>query len=96
MSLIDLKDLAVRENERVEWKENVADINDVVKTVTALANDFSNLGGGYVVCGAREGQDEHGFQKVFYTPSIGVFKDRGGHGEFDDSKAGKSNAVCIN
>lgn len=36
------------------------------------------------------------FQKVFYAPSIGVFKDRGGHGEFDDSKAGKSNAVCIN
>lgn len=64
MALIDLKDLAQRESERVEWKENVADIEDVIKTSVAFANDFSNLGGGYVVCGAKEIKDEHGFQKL--------------------------------
>ena len=46
---IDLKELSVRESERVEWKENVADIADVVSTIVAFANDISNLGGGYVV-----------------------------------------------
>jgi ATP-dependent DNA helicase RecG len=50
----------------VEWKQTVADVEDVLKTVTAFANDFQNMGGGYVVCGAAEGQDEHGFQKVSY------------------------------
>ncbi|MCO6492539.1 MAG: putative DNA binding domain-containing protein [Phaeodactylibacter sp.] len=64
---VDLKDLARRESERVEWKENVADIDEVVKTVVAFSNDFSNLGGGYVVCGARETKDEHGFKKLEYA-----------------------------
>ena len=64
---IDLKELSARESERVEWKENVADIDNILKTITAFANDFSNLGGGYLVCGAKEGKDEHGFQKIFYT-----------------------------
>lgn len=64
---IDLNELVVRESERVEWKENVADISEVVKTIVALANDVSNLGGGYVVCGAREGRDEAGFQKLALT-----------------------------
>jgi predicted HTH transcriptional regulator len=64
MALIDLKDLAQRESERVEWKENVADIEDVIKTSVAFANDYSNLGGGYIVCGAKEIKDEHGFQKL--------------------------------
>lgn len=64
MKKIDLKELASRESEQVEWKENVADVEDVVKTVAAFSNDYSNLGGGYVVCGAREAKDEHGFQKM--------------------------------
>lgn len=64
MLKIDLKELSERESERVEWKENVADIDDVVKIITAFANDFSNLGGGYVVCGAREEKDDYGFQKL--------------------------------
>lgn len=61
---VDIESLAARESEQVEWKENVADPADVVRTLVAFANDFSNLGGGYVVCGARESQDPHGFQKV--------------------------------
>jgi len=43
---IDLHELAKRESERVEWKENVADITNVIKTIVAFANDYSNLGGG--------------------------------------------------
>lgn len=61
---LDLKELAARESEQVEWKENVADVEDVAATIVAFANDLSNLGGGYVVCGAQEGKDEHGFQAV--------------------------------
>lgn len=70
---IDLKELSNRENERIEWKENVANIEDVVKTITAFANDYSNLGGGYIVCGAKEGKDEHGFQKVYF---VGLVSER--------------------
>lgn len=66
MANIDLKELSARESERVEWKKNVADIDQVIKTIVAFANDISNLGGGYVVCGAEEQKDEHGFQKVSY------------------------------
>ena len=62
--IIDLKELSNRESERVEWKENVADVDDIIKTAVAFANDFSNLGGGYIVCGAKEIKDEHGFQKL--------------------------------
>ena len=61
MDQIDLKLLATRESEQVEWKENVPDADDVVETISAFANDWPNLGGGYVVCGARETKDEHGF-----------------------------------
>lgn len=61
---IDLGNLLVRESEQVEWKENVADTDDVVATLCAFANDWSNLGGGYVVCGAEEVKDEHGFPSV--------------------------------
>lgn len=60
----DLRLLLARESERVEWKENVADIDDVVKTLSAFANDWANLGAGYVICGAREEKDEHGFPRV--------------------------------
>jgi ATP-dependent DNA helicase RecG len=64
MNRIDLIELSKRESERVEWKENVADIEDVIRTAVAFANDYSNLGGGYIVCGAKESKDEHGFQKL--------------------------------
>ncbi len=63
---IDLKELASRESEQVEWKKNVADIESVLRIITAFANDFQNMGGGYVVCGAEELKDENGFQKVSY------------------------------
>ncbi|WP_080406246.1 ATP-binding protein [Burkholderia ubonensis] len=64
MKLVDLKELATRESERVEWKENVADVQDLVRTAVAFSNDYSNLGGGYIVCGAVEKKDVHGFQSV--------------------------------
>lgn len=64
MPTIDLKELSKRESERVEWKENVADIDDIIRTSVAFANDYSNLGGGYIVCGAKEAKDEFGFQKL--------------------------------
>lgn len=61
---IDLQQLARRESEQTEWKESVADVDDVAATLCAFANDLQNLGGGYVVCGAAESQDEHGFPKL--------------------------------
>lgn len=64
MQTIDLKELSVKESERVEWKEGNADIEGIIKTAVAFANDFSNLGGGYIVCGAKEVKDEYGFQKL--------------------------------
>ncbi|MDQ7833416.1 MAG: ATP-binding protein, partial [Desulfovibrionaceae bacterium] len=64
---IDLQQLSIREREQVEWKENVADIDDVIKTLSAFANDLQNLGGGYVICGAREEKDEHGFPILVKT-----------------------------
>ena len=38
-----------------------------LRTLCAFANDLANLGGGYVVCGAREGKDEHGFARFVRT-----------------------------
>lgn len=67
---IDLKELSIRESERVEWKENGDDkdiVKSIVKTISAFSNDIANVGGGYVICGAKEGKDEHGFPKVLYT-----------------------------
>lgn len=58
---IDLRQLAERESEEVEWKESVADVDDAVATLCAFANDLQNLGGGYLVYGVREGVDEAGF-----------------------------------
>lgn len=72
-SKTDLKELAARESEQVEWKKNVADIEDVIRTITAFSSDFQNMGGGYVVCGAEETKDEYGFQKVTYP---GLTSDR--------------------
>jgi ATP-dependent DNA helicase RecG len=65
--VIDLQELSVRESEQTEWKENVADMDDVVETLSAFANDLANLGGGYVVCGAREDRDRHGFPVLVRT-----------------------------
>ena len=62
--VIDLRQLSLRESEQIEWKENVADINDVVETLSAFANDLANLGGGYVICGAQEEKDEYGFPNL--------------------------------
>jgi ATP-dependent DNA helicase RecG len=73
MYKINLKELLYKENEQVEWKENVADIPQVVKTLVAIANDYSNLGGGYVVCGVKEIKDSHGFPSV---ELIGLSSDR--------------------
>jgi predicted HTH transcriptional regulator len=64
---INLTELATRESAVVEWKENVADIPNVIGTMVAFANDFLNLGGGYIVCGAKEVKDVHGFQAVEYV-----------------------------
>jgi predicted HTH transcriptional regulator len=70
---INLTELSTRESAMVEWKENVARIPDVIETIVAFANDFLNLGGGYVVCGAKEVKDTHGFQAVEY---VGLTADR--------------------
>ncbi len=61
---ISLEELARRESEQTEWKENVADVDDVVATLSAFANDLQNLGGGTVVCGAKEEKDAQGFPKL--------------------------------
>lgn len=62
--VINLEELARRESAQVEWKEGVADWHDVVKNCVAFANDYHNLGGGYVVCGAAERKDAYGFPRV--------------------------------
>ena len=67
MPSIDLAELAVRESEQIEWKENVASVDDVAETLCAFSNDLANLGGGYVVCGAGEARDEHGFSVLVRT-----------------------------
>ena len=63
---INLSELATRESSIVEWKENVASIPEAIATIVAFANDFLNLGGGYLVCGAKETKDINGFQSVAY------------------------------
>jgi ATP-dependent DNA helicase RecG len=80
MDELDLRQLAFRESEQVEWKENVADIDDVVATLSAFANDWSNLGGGYVVCGAAEDRDEHGFA-VLRTTGLDAARFKEIHGK---------------
>ena len=67
---INLNELSQRESEKVEWKEHGEDpavVKSIVRTITAFANDIANMGGGYVVCGAKEIKDEYGFQKVVYS-----------------------------
>jgi ATP-dependent DNA helicase RecG len=67
MPHIDMGQLVRRESEQVEWKETVADVDDVTRAIVAFANDLHNVGGGYVVCGAAETKDAHGFQAVRLT-----------------------------
>ena len=67
---INLLELATRESDTIEWKENVARISDIIETITAFANDFLNIGGGYIVCGAKEIKDANGFQAVQYIGLI--------------------------
>lgn len=67
MPHVDLQELSQRESERVEWKRQVASVEQLVQTAVAFANDFSNLGGGYIVCGAEETKDAAGFQKVDFV-----------------------------
>ncbi len=47
MAYVDLQTLAIRENAQTEWKENVADLGEVLRTLAAFADDLSNL------CGRR-------------------------------------------
>lgn len=58
---LDLDALLADEGARVEWKENVADVAEVVQTLSAFANDHGDVGGGWVICGVEEQRDEHGF-----------------------------------
>jgi len=42
------------ESATIEWKENVADEEDILKTLCAFANDIEQRGGGQIACGIRE------------------------------------------
>src|SRR5436305_1880122 len=65
MASVDLDDLLRPEGTHVEWKKGVAEIENVVKTLTAFANDLDGSGqGGWVVCGIEEATDEHGFPRA--------------------------------
>ncbi|MDQ1350593.1 MAG: hypothetical protein QG657_895 [Acidobacteriota bacterium] len=55
---MDWNRLVQRESARVEWKEQVANPQDVVKTLCAFANDFQQVGGGRVLCGLKEEKNE--------------------------------------
>lgn len=62
MNPADLDDLLQRESARVEWKRQAAEVEDVVKTLSAFANDLEDSRqGGWVVCGVEEVRDDHGF-----------------------------------
>ena len=61
---IDVDELLRREDSSVEWKAQVANAEDVVKTLTAFANNFSGtMTEGWVVCGVEQEKDEHGFDR---------------------------------
>ncbi len=42
MGVVNLKELSQRQSIRVEWKDNIADIEDILKTAVAFSNDYSN------------------------------------------------------
>lgn len=53
---ININDLLKKrtiESERIEYKENW-NPESILHTICAFANDFHNLGGGYIVIGVRE------------------------------------------
>jgi ATP-dependent DNA helicase RecG len=56
----DWNELVQRESARVEWKENVANLQNVVKTLSVFANDFQQVGGGRVLCGLKEEKNQYG------------------------------------
>lgn len=56
----DIEHLLAGESSTVEWKRQVADPEDVAKTLTAFANDIEQRGGGAVVCGVEEQVDAAG------------------------------------
>lgn len=65
MNPADLDDLLQRESARVEWKRQAAEVEDVVKTLAAFANDLEDSRqGGWVVCGVEEVRDNHGFPEA--------------------------------
>jgi ATP-dependent DNA helicase RecG len=57
---INWNHLVQRESARIEWKENVANPMNVVKTLSAFANDFQQVGGGRVFCGLKEEKNQQG------------------------------------
>jgi ATP-dependent DNA helicase RecG len=62
MMPIDLDGLLRRESARVEWKRQAAEIEDVVRNLSAFANDIEGSGqGGWVICGVEEADGGHGF-----------------------------------
>jgi ATP-dependent DNA helicase RecG len=61
---IDFDQLLRREDASVEWKRNVAEVDDVVAKLVAFANDITGtIPEGWVICGVEDTRDEHGFQQ---------------------------------
>ena len=60
----DIDTLLAEESARVEWKKNVGNVADVVKTLSAFANDHGREGGGWAICGIEEQKDQHGFTRA--------------------------------
>jgi ATP-dependent DNA helicase RecG len=61
---IDLDVLLHTEGAGVEWKENVADFESVVRKLSAIANNFTGtVDEGWVICGVKEEKDDHGFPR---------------------------------
>ena len=61
------------ESSTVEWKRNVADSEDVAKTLTAFANAIEQRGGGVVICGVEEHTDASGAR---VSVAVGLSPDR--------------------
>ena len=74
MGHIDLTELSKRESERVEWKENVADIDDIIKTAVAFANGLFKFRWWFILFVVlKKRRMSHGFQKLIQT---GLTSDR--------------------
>lgn len=68
INIDDLLKKRTIESERIEYKENWNPLS-ILHTICAFANDFHNLGGGYIVIGVRE---ENGMPQF---PPIGLSTD---------------------